>query len=165
MKKTILFLTLIAFFFLGCHKYQEDDFISLKRPWKRFTGAWQFTSYKIYGVEHSHDFDSLLKPRSLTDCCINFNPFYNLQGSWVIKDINGIVVHPADDRLTNYYFDEDRSFKTVVFGSDTSTFYTQLWKVTVNGSSRMATKWKIIELYSKELHINSNGVDIYFKKK
>lgn len=65
---------------LSCHKYPEDPFISLRRPAKRIEGTWNITSYQVWGKEHSHDFDSLLSPKTLTDYCINFAPYDRLDG-------------------------------------------------------------------------------------
>jgi len=58
--------------FASCHKYPEDPFISFKRPAQRLAGTWQITKYQVWGVDHSHDFDSLLNPNTLTNCSVNF---------------------------------------------------------------------------------------------
>ena len=70
LQTLIVLVTLIGF--ISCHKYPDDPFISLKRPFKRIEGTWNITSYQINGVEHSHNFDSLLSPNTLTDCSIKF---------------------------------------------------------------------------------------------
>ena len=60
---------------ISCHKYPEDPFISLKRPWKRLEGTWKFDSYKINGTEHVHDFDVFLNSISLNDCLLHLVRF------------------------------------------------------------------------------------------
>lgn len=168
LKKIFLLLALGSLFLPllnSCHKYPEDPFISLRRPWKRLEGTWKFTSYKINGVEHSHDFDSMLASKTLTDCSITFHPFYNLKGWYSLQDNNGNSIHYIDANLGNYVFDDDRKWRNISIAGDTSLFYRTLWKGQQAGFLATASKWKIMELYSKHLHINTNNIDIYFTKK
>ena len=91
--KTLLFCLIV--FIISCHKYPEDPFISFRRPGKRIEGTWNITSYQVNGVEHSHDFDSLLTPKTLTNHAIKFKDGgnYNSQGS--------------ADRLSGTYYFQD----------------------------------------------------------
>jgi hypothetical protein len=66
---------------IECKKYPADPFISFQSPYARLTGSnWHINSYQINGVEHSHDFDSMLTPRTLTDCNMIFGT-YSSSGS------------------------------------------------------------------------------------
>ena len=51
MKKTILYLIVIAAIASSCKKYEEGPCISLKSPEKRLYGAYSISSYSINGEE------------------------------------------------------------------------------------------------------------------
>src|ERR1700758_2298387 len=92
---------------ISCHKYPEDPFISFRQPIKRLQiGYWQFTSYKINGTEHYHDFDSLFAPATLIDCKIGFAGVdYHMEdntGRWVFHDSGDRYDFPNDKTITFY---------------------------------------------------------------
>ena len=169
VNKTAVVLIVFSSLFLGCKKYPEDPFISLREPWKRIAGTWQITSYQINGIEHSHDFDSLLSQLTLTDCLIRFEYGMGTYGEIYIEDNNGNRIYPG---YGTYYINSD---KTMSFSPNYNTsnteneFYILVWKMTKNNSSTPPyyniPNWNICELYGKHFHVNYEGTDIYFKKR
>lgn len=157
------FASLLLLLTNSCHKYPEDPFLSLKRPFKRLEGTWKFTSYQINGVEHIHDFDIFLSPKTLAECAISLHSYNKRDGWYEINDLNGGSVPPfASSYEFRHYIIEDNS-STLLIISNATTPYAELWKGTTSGSA-LASKWNIRELYGKDLHISFNNIDIYFKK-
>jgi hypothetical protein len=165
--KTSLILIALGGFCLSCHKYPEDPFISFRRPIKRIEGTWNITKYEVYGVDHSHDFDSLLKTRTLTDCCINFSPYiynsYPVDGSYTFVDKDGNNILPSGN---NFQFeDATRLFFGYTMVSPDSIFYNLFFYQNINvNRTNNINIYTVIELYGKKLHISRNGIDIYFKE-
>ena len=157
---TIGLLVLISL--ISCHKYPEDPFISLKRPWKRLEGSWKFDSYKINGTEHVHDFDVFLPSISLNNCHITLRAFYNLKGEYFLKDPNGNIIHFND---FVYVFDNFKgTYNTLNIEGDTSQFSLKLWGQASPSGMMTTSTWTIRELYGKHLHLNQGTRDIYFTK-
>jgi hypothetical protein len=164
--KILLTLIILNSLCLSCHKYPKDPFISFRKPDKRLEAStWQFTSYQINGVEHSHDFDSLLAPNTLTNCyliMVDNSAIY----SYYISRSSDNLYSLADNGTWHLSYDN----KTIQFyssanGVNFNNFYVQLFKSTITGSITWTTPaFNIVELYGKHLHISNNGVDIYFKK-
>ncbi|HEX7414169.1 MAG TPA: hypothetical protein VF411_08995 [Bacteroidia bacterium] len=161
LKTALLLITLVGF--ISCHKYPKDPFISFRKPIVRLDAGWQITSYRILGKEHSHDFDNLLSPNTLTDVKIDFN----------------YGIHPADDIYTTlipqfpigtYTISSDNKTFTF-FPAQTDSIQAQFLHEVFQGQidnihhtiSSMPT-WTIVELYGKHFHIFNNGTDIFFKK-
>jgi hypothetical protein len=181
-KLIILILVIGSFVFVSCHKYPEDPFISFRKPPKRIEGKWNITSYQIWGVDHSHNFDSLLKPNTLYNCCINFSPYHNSNGgidnngTVTFTDLNNNLLYPAgntgyavQDGYRAYTVKNDKDSELTLgnnWTSADSTFFSLLVnneKTTTPSSS--GAGFHIMELYGKHLHISTNnGIDIYFKK-
>lgn len=181
-KILLILITLIDF--VSCHKYPEDPFISFKQPWKRINGTWMITSYQVYGIEHSHDFDSLLKPKTLTDYGINFtywNDAAQNHGSFEFFDKNG---NELFNRVTlglgynTFYFDgvksikfdyhntppQDTTFYNLFFYQRISNPYNRLFVYGSGEDYGILYDFTIVELYGKHLHLSRNGIDIYLKK-
>ena len=158
---------MLTFIFTSCKKYPEDPFISFRQPYKRLAGTWQITSYQINGVDHSHDFDSLLYPNTLTNCLMFFSNRGPNSGDYSIADNNGHVLFISSgeygvNRDKTIGFDGAYLYSSI---EKSTKFYFQFWKLTVRDSfSSNITNWNIRELYSKTLHLSLNGTDIHFKK-
>lgn len=151
----------------GCHKYPKDPFISLREPDKRLESAtWQFTSYQINGVEHSHDFDSLLAPTTLTNC---FMIIANNQGSnTYFFSLNSTNLYDVVDNGTWAISSDYKTLQLISVSNGTiiNEFYIQLFKPVITGPINWGNPgFTIRELYGKHLHISNNGIDIYFEKK
>lgn len=160
---------LVILISVSCHKYPEDDFISLKRPYARLTGVkypslgyigiWRITSYKIGGVEHAHDFDTLLpQGTTLTDCTLLLWQGQKGQhwGAFSFRDKNGVDLIPIipSSNPNRYSFQKKANILFSCPARDSlsrAVFY-------------KGGEWKILELYRKKFHIYQNDVDIYFKK-
>ena len=162
--KTIaLTLILGSFVLLSCKKYPEDPFISLRKPIDRSTGVWQFTSYQINGVEHSHDFDSLFqKPQTLTDLAISFYLdrdayYYFTQNGFNTTNIMESGEYGISTDNTTFWIGPVNS------SGFPDAFYINVFKPIITGTKWTPTNWTIVELYGKHFHISNNGIDIYFK--
>ena len=181
MKKLVLLLLLISTLVLGsfilasCHKYPEDPFISFRRPGKRIEGTWNITSYQVNGVEHSHDFDSILAPRTLTDCSINFKPYNFINdaanGGYTFVDKNNNALFTYTNGKDPFNFIDAGGFSTTlelgyIMAADDSIFYNLFFYRNKNiiRTPLNYNDWFIKELYGKNMHISKNGIDIYFKK-
>ena len=176
VKHILITLVLGSFILASCHKYPEDPFISFRQPGKRIVGTWNITKYQVWGIDHSHDFDSLLRPNTLTDCYINFFPYstgdsYNEgNGVYTFLDKNKNPIFALKNDGSYYFEDSYKSrLSTLVFsfsvtiGSDT-TLNKLFFNVGKSSTFPYESKWRIVELYGKQLHISTNGTDIYFKK-
>ena len=164
--KILFVLITLSSLCVSCHKYPKDPFISLRQPNKRLEAStWQITSYQINGVEHSHDFDNLIAPATLTDCYL------------IMVDNGGSYEYFFSRNSTDLYTTYDNGSwglnydnTTIKFRSGTNgitfnNFYIQLFKATVTGANAWSSpEYNIVELYGKHLHISLNGVDMYFKK-
>jgi len=171
-KKSLLALALfiaLSSLFMGCHKYPEDPFISLKQAGKRLLGTWNITSYKINGVEHSHDFDSLLSPNTLTDCYIFFEAGDLVgDGEFKFQDKNKQTLFPSGG-FNTFSFEGDKNkenTKLFFYPIDSTNVFGHLF---FYGQKKTPTyfsdgEWTILELYGENLHITYNGRDVYFKK-
>ena len=155
----LLFVT--CFGFVSCHKYPEDPFISLRKPENRIHDIyWQFTSYQIHGVEHSHDFDSILKPHTLTDFKLllykDRDAFYYSVTDFGFYE-KGIWELSTDNKT--FWLDSYSN------GYSSDKFYEDIFKPAIIDTNHWAVvNWKIEDLYQKTFHISNNGIDIYFKK-
>ena len=151
----------------SCHKYPEDPFLSLRNPKVRLcgrpnkgAGEWLFTSYKINGVDHSHDFDNFIYSPSLTNG-VSLLFWSNSSNAF---DVN----NTAGNAKGRFGFKDNN--KTLVFICDLGSipnpngikFLIQVLKVDTLSD---VANWTIEELYNNNLHIRNNNVDIYFKKK
>jgi len=154
--KIIVVLVALVCLFSSCHKYPEDPFISLRNPINRLMGTkWKFTSYKINGVDHSHDFDGFLSPNTLTDITFSFDKKeevffisnYNMAGQY---DIN------ADKK--SIWLGLDSQFPGDTVGHDFGT------QILHDKNGGVKNYWIILELYNKKFHITNNGADIYLEK-
>ena len=170
ISKTLITLIILSCLFVSCHKYPKDPFISLRRPVKRLESGsgttWRFTSYQISGVEHSHDFDPILTPNTLTDYALilsdneddelyTISPV-SVSGNRLVEGSYGI----SGDNKT-------LSIQAELAGVTTSAakFFVEVFKPTQLDSTHWTfINWTIVELYGKNLHITNNGIDIYFKK-
>lgn len=162
-KTNFLYLLLFAIILGSCHKYSEDSFISLRKPGNRLNGTWKFIGYRINGVDHNHDFDSVLAPKTLTDCSIKFIKNNNNSnfGLYKIYDNEGREILPTDYREYSLVDGQPLTIHYI----DSVIFYNKLWKGNKAGSPGAQTSyWGIRELYNKELHLTFSGIDIYFKK-
>ena len=185
MKKLVLLLLLISTLVLGsfilasCHKYPEDPFISFRRPNKRIEGTWNITKYQVWGIDHSHDFDSILAPKTLTDYCLKFSPFDNALdvafGTYTFVDKNNNARFTSNTWQGDHYrFEDAGGISTTLYfdyfkGNSDTTFYTLFFGIknifTRSTSNEFGSdEWDIVELYEKKFHISKNGIDIYFKK-
>ena len=169
----ILFVLTTLGLCLSCHKYPEDPFISFRRPFKRIEGTWNITSYQIWGKEHSHDFESLLNPNTLTNCSISFQSNSNVidEGWWKFLDRNNNILFPLNSNINKYQFDVYGKPKTTVdflldINDIDSTFYNLFFyqQKTFNRTPGRNYGFSIVELYGQNFHISLNGIDIYFKK-
>ena len=152
----------------SCHKYPEDPFLSLRRPGHRLesgTGTtWKFTSYQIYGQEHSHDFDSLLNSHTLIGCTLIFYNDHDILECSMSYD------NSFSNRIVsgNYYITNDNKRLSIyanVSANPTHDIFVNLFKPTqISSTLWRFPEWTIVELYGKKLHISNNGIDIYFKK-
>ncbi len=170
-KILIALITLIGF--VSCHKYPEDPFISFRRPTKRIEGTWNITSYQVYGVEHSHDFDSLLSPETLTDIGLKFSPYsfqgYPINGDFTFVGKNGNI--PFTKNQFTFYDSQSLTFTYFKRNSTDTIFYNLFFFRTNNiptrntdGYETGTNYWSIVELYGHNFHISYNGIDIYLKK-
>jgi hypothetical protein len=50
------------------HKYEEDNFYSLKNPWKRLLGNWKVVAFNVDGADSLSD---LFKRTNYADCTFN----------------------------------------------------------------------------------------------
>ena len=166
----------------SCHKYPEDPFISFRRPNKRIEGTWNITKYQVWGVDRSHDFDSLLKPNTLTDCFIHFHPFNYITHtggtfSFIDKNGNPIFSRTGFGEL-EFGLDPDPSTSQhatlIGFGKDPDPIDSVFFNLFFYKSVRYPFKFippfnisdfTIVELYDKHFHISHDGVDMYFIKK
>jgi len=139
---------------VSCHKYAEDPFISLRNPEDRLKGTtWQFTSYQIYGVEHSHDFDNFLTPHTLTDVKFQFDE----------NDLWYTIFNVTKSTIYSNHSDLSDANKTIRLGVNPIDSAAYKFADYVMKDTK-GTYWTIVELYNSKFHISSNGVDIYFKK-
>jgi hypothetical protein len=156
-------LVILSSLFVGCHKYPEDPFISFRNPVKRIEGTWNITSYQIYGIEHSQDFDNLLAPNTLTDLKVDFGDptldppatFYMqsaVGGTYFLDNNNKTISFMCAGLINNGDSTGYKFFKSAL---KLSRFY---------NNYGFSPDYTIIELYGKHLHISNNGTDIYFKK-
>jgi hypothetical protein len=145
----------------SCHKFKEDPFLSLKSPQKRLRGTWKILSYKINGVDHTHDFDSLLVWTTLTNCSMIFNNNRG-EGSCAIVDEKGL--EPGKARSYSFQFDNYQHARKINVSVYLDHFSFFFWKgVQINAGNAKCT-WEITELYSKDMHLSNNGADIYLRK-
>ena len=171
MKKIgkIMLLVISLASLVSCHKYPGDPFISFRRPFKRLEGSgsgvpWRFSAYQINGADHSHDFDQLLKPNTLSDCILMLTDNEDNQVYWISADnANRLVMSDygiSSDNKT-LFLDADLSAVTTTYNN----FFVQVFKPTqIDSTHWNIPHWKIVELYGQNLHISNNGIDIYFKK-
>jgi hypothetical protein len=170
--KNIFVFAIIGLFVLmifnSCHKYPEDTFLSLRNPKVRLCGRpkdggkrWWFTSYKINGIDHNHDFDNFIKVPRLTEGVAIF--FFSNGGtdSFIINNTSTDAKGHFDLRDNNATIIISCSFSSFQ-DPFSAKFLTQVLKVDTLSE---AAAWTIEELYNNNLHIRNNNVDIYFKSK
>jgi hypothetical protein len=173
--KIIFALTLISLFSESCQKYSDDSFISFQSTYQRLVGTsdpsafankWQITSYQINGTEHSHDFDSILTPKTLTEYSLQFEElspgisqagieFFDNSGNQLIYNIN-------HELLWQGGYDLNTSGSIHFISLDSCMFDHLFFKTNTISSNN--TYWSIIELFQNNFHIHSGITDIYFKK-
>ncbi len=182
--KWLFFIIFVAFIFNSCQKYQGDSFVSLQTPYYRLVGFnWQIVSYQINATEHSHDFDSLLTPETLTDFNLIFGPYYSGDDYTAFcnfKDNSGKDLNIHGKGETNdFYWD----FQNLTFNDNSNNGVINFhgWGQPGNGNmvpvstdnfynfffqpiTTSATNWNVIELDQHKLHLHNGKVDIYFKK-
>jgi|GEM_PF-4393840 hypothetical protein len=163
--KIIVVLIAVGGLCLSCHKYPEDPFISFVKPSDRLSGTkdgytWKFTSYKINGVEHSHDFDNILSPRTLTNITLTFFP--NPKGEELIFTINDLNIPGNNWGINKTTNTIGFSINTNHAGPTDSTAYK--FSPILGYYQTSLVEWKIDELYESTFHISNNGIDIYFEK-
>ena|ERR1700758_4096721 len=162
LKKIFLFLalgSLILPLLNSCHKYPEDPFISLKRSQVRLRGTWKVTSYQINGVEHGHDFDTLLSTCTIYECTISFEAGTKSQkwGEPVLRTKSGFDIFGGDRQY-------DLLSRTLRITANDFSFNIAFWKLPNKAPLASYAEWTIEELYNKKMHLKLGNTDIYFKK-
>ncbi len=168
----------VVLFCDGCKKYPSDPFISFQSPYARLIGSnWHITSYQINGVEHSHDFDSMLTPRTLTDCNMIFGAYSSSSSPHGVVDFKyndgtSITVDGksiSGSNLFTYTFRDNSStvldfYNTGVNSRTDSSFYSLFFKTITFPPPRNYSYWSVIELFQGKLHLRDGTTDLYCSK-
>ncbi|MEN9523194.1 MAG: hypothetical protein RL065_1571 [Bacteroidota bacterium] len=122
MKKyQLLFITLIMLAALACHKYKEDDFISLRKPGKRLEGSWHIVAFNVDGADSLND---LFKRTNYANC--NFQLIYdkkNHKDKWIGCIDNWTNVGGISDANYDFWIFNDYFIHPLKFDDNTTVDY------------------------------------------
>lgn len=119
--RTIIALSLIAMFIVGCKKYEEGPMFSFRSKEERLANTWKVQQWFENGVDSTNDFNNIFNGYVMT---INKGNTYTL----TYKAFGLISYSEAG----SWYFNTDKTSVTFKHNNNTST-------------------WKILKLMEKEL--------------
>lgn len=154
--------------FIGCKKYPEDKFYSLKRPEKRVCGSWKIIEYNFNGNSVITELNTKLKTFDIRDLSLivigksgktegyyNFFPYFN-------TGFQRFPINKSERSVFHFtYHDSEHND----FG-DSLQKLTFLSPLSLKGANY--AKWDIRNLYKNKMHLqlktDSGNYDIYFEK-
>lgn len=146
--------------FLGCKKYSEDPFISVRKPEKRILGDWELKSYKIDGI----DYTSVFSPPDTF-----YTKGYIIKTSLPVYvnffETNGEQLYKANDQGHGSWSTEaNENYNYINIKASTFTYgnpatIMPVWPLLfchtppiANGKS-INSQWLIKRLYKNKMHI------------
>lgn len=167
-KNRFLIPVVVLLAMASCRKFEEDPFVSFHSVGRRLQGNWKIESYKINGIEHSHDFDSLLTPLTLTDLklVIGNDDSRMTSGPFYFADPNGNGYIPFGYASYHNYkvIDNNKSIRFIFYHIKIYDLFFLDYYHNLPIDSGAHSDWSIYKLYKNEFHIKRNETDIFFKK-
>jgi hypothetical protein len=171
MKNKLLIL-IIFVLFLGCKKYSEDPFISMKSPEKRLEGDWQITSYKIDGVESLALF---LPTDSFNNLGFNQNSYPPKVSFFRDNKYEGHY-NTTDYGMGWWYLLKTQNYDYLNIQLQTLPLYQSINNMTwpplffneKQNLSNVKSLWLVKRLYKNKLHLiqyNTKKYELEFKKR
>jgi hypothetical protein len=157
--KSILILSALFFLLGDCKKYDEDGFISLRRPFKRLEGTWKIDQVIVDGNNITATYVDTLLQLSLSDLKLDFQE--KNRNNTHLVELYGNSEHIGNFNYVLVPKTEDLSISTTHATSiDNQTLYLKL-------STLLVDLWHVSKLYKKQLHITSKhnrNYEIYLIK-
>lgn len=141
----------------SCRKYKDDEFISLKTPFKRIVGHWQIESFLVNDQDssyHVYNKDSLHNGYYLKDLQLDFTNQKDY--SYFIEDgPNNFIGIGNPNNRTAFGFWQLNSNNTYVEISGFNFEY--------RVPATTETLWKILKLTKTEFHVEANYNNKFYK--
>ncbi|MBS1650995.1 MAG: hypothetical protein JSU07_03205 [Bacteroidetes bacterium] len=153
--KKITTILIIVTLFLGCKKFPEDPFISLRTAKDRLSGTWKISYIKQNGIDVTPSFNT--NTLNISNVRVSFNFVGGSSGAREILDYVALYIKGPDELGFSKFILDITSFS-----STKSTITFQSWDNNTVLTSVLGYVCEIDRLYNNILILKNNNYEIKF---